>query len=392
MTCAECREAFSARVDDALGTHAQAALEQHLAGCAECRREWQRFVATVDLLRAVQPERAPAGFVDRVLTAARPQPWYRRALRGLFVPWPVKLPLEAAALVLVAGLAVMIFQRSPELQQAVVAPPDVQESRSHEMMAPVEAPARASAPAKREVAAAEEAKRETDANATSSRVIADARRSESPTTTPAPPQPQQAAAPTHAQQQQELMLARRQQQVAEPQKTAPRSSAEDKAAGPPAEGDAERRADVRTKLPATVKPAPAPSGMAAAPAAPPAPPAPPAPKGAERDVGSGFIAQGARERVLSAPQGLVASVAAERVELRLTVADRVAAAREIAAVVTRLGGTMLPRRDTGGLEMTVPREAYPALTRELGRVGALAVVAQPRELPHPVPVGITLTE
>ena len=60
MTCAECREAFSARVDDALGADARATLEQHLAGCAECRREWQRFAATVDLLHAVQPERAPA--------------------------------------------------------------------------------------------------------------------------------------------------------------------------------------------------------------------------------------------------------------------------------------------------------------------------------------------
>src|SRR5207245_1192337 len=119
----ECREAFSARVDDALSADARAALEQHLAGCPECRREWQRFAATVDLLHVVPPERAPAGFVDRVLAAARPQPWYRRALRGLFVPWPIKLSLEAAALVLVAGLAVMIFQRSTELRQAAVSPP-----------------------------------------------------------------------------------------------------------------------------------------------------------------------------------------------------------------------------------------------------------------------------
>jgi hypothetical protein len=132
--------------------------------------------------------------------------------------------------------------------------------------------------------------------------------------------------------------------------------------------------------------------MAKAAPTPPAAAAPAPGKDAERDVASGFMAPGARERALSAPQGLVASTVAARVELRLTVADRVAAAREIAAAVTRLGGTMLPRRDTGGLEMTVPRDAFPALTRELARVGTLAVVAQPGELPQPVYVGVTLTE
>src|SRR5262249_43321059 len=75
------------------------------------------FEHTVALLRGIEPAHAPAGFVDRVV-AARPRPWYARLARGVFVPWPVKLPLEAAAIVLVAGLAIMVFQRSPGLQYA----------------------------------------------------------------------------------------------------------------------------------------------------------------------------------------------------------------------------------------------------------------------------------
>ena len=120
MTCEEIREWFSARVDDALSADERARLDAHLGTCAECAAEWERFERTVGLLRAAAPVRAPAGFVDRVL-AARPRPWYRRLARHLLVPWPKKLPLEAAALVLVAGLAIVVFQRSPELQQA--APP-----------------------------------------------------------------------------------------------------------------------------------------------------------------------------------------------------------------------------------------------------------------------------
>ena len=118
MTCQDARDLFSARADDALSPVEQAHLQAHLATCAECEREWVRFERTVALVQAIEPAHAPAGFVDRVM-GARARPWYARLARGLFVPWPVKLPVEAAAIVLVAGLAVMIFQRSPELPAGI---------------------------------------------------------------------------------------------------------------------------------------------------------------------------------------------------------------------------------------------------------------------------------
>jgi Putative zinc-finger len=121
VTCHDVREWFSARVDEALSADERARLDAHLATCAECEREWARFERTIGLLRAVEPARAPAGFVDRVL-AARPRPWYRRLARGLLVPWPVKLPLEIATIVLVGGLAIMLLQRSPELRLVAPAP------------------------------------------------------------------------------------------------------------------------------------------------------------------------------------------------------------------------------------------------------------------------------
>ncbi len=127
MTHDEARDLFSARADDALTAEERRGLEAHLAACAECRREWEGFARTVGLLRAVEPARAPAGFVDRTLAAARREPWPARLWRRLFVPWTVKLPLEVAAALLVAGFAVLIYERSPELQQAagrrVAAPP-----------------------------------------------------------------------------------------------------------------------------------------------------------------------------------------------------------------------------------------------------------------------------
>jgi hypothetical protein len=143
MTCHDAREGFSALVDDALAAGERAALEAHLATCGDCRRELQRFRATVSLLGEVAPVRAPAGFVDRVLEAARPAPWPRRLVRGLFLPWPVKLPMEAAAVVLVAVGVALVYRGSPELQQAIRQEPQTAvvarapESTAHQTPAPV---------------------------------------------------------------------------------------------------------------------------------------------------------------------------------------------------------------------------------------------------------------
>jgi anti-sigma factor RsiW len=93
MNCADAREWFSAYLDEALDAGERNEIEGHLAGCGECRRELERFRQTLALLHRVERPRAPVGFVDRVLAAAAPVPWYGRALRGLFFPLRVKLPL-----------------------------------------------------------------------------------------------------------------------------------------------------------------------------------------------------------------------------------------------------------------------------------------------------------
>ncbi len=294
MTCAESRDLFSARADGALSAAERDGLEAHLATCADCRREWQRFAATVGLLQAVEPARAPAGFVERVAAAARPQPWPRRLLRGVLVPWPVKLPLEAAAVVLVAGLAVLIFQRSPELQRATRAPE------------PPAATPSAPAPA---VPAEREAPRPTDAL----RFMA----------------PERAAPPMGA-------------------------------AAPPPEKEALQHA--------------------------PETPAAKTEAAARRD---------AADRPAPAAPSLLLSRSVARpsdVEARLSVADRAAAAREIAALVARLGGTLVPPGEEGPLQIRLSREAYAALARELARLGSFRIERQPAELPASVLVTLRLTD
>jgi putative zinc finger protein len=137
MTCHETRERLSELLDEALPARERADVEGHLAGCPECRRELERLRATVSLLARVEPVRAPAGFVDRVMAAVRPVPWYRRLAAWIFLPLSIKLPAEAAAMALVAIMAVYLFQRDAELRQTVR--PELQAT-----------PPRAEAPAPRE--------------------------------------------------------------------------------------------------------------------------------------------------------------------------------------------------------------------------------------------------
>jgi hypothetical protein len=118
VTCDRTRDLFSALVDDALSTEERLSLEAHLAGCPDCRRELEAFRRTVALMRSAAPVRAPAGFVNRVLAAARPVPWYRRVARRLFLPLRVKLPMEAAAVGIVAITGVILYRETAELQRA----------------------------------------------------------------------------------------------------------------------------------------------------------------------------------------------------------------------------------------------------------------------------------
>ena len=371
MTCAECREAFSAYADDALSADARGVVETHLAGCADCRREWQRFFATVDLLHIVEPERAPAGFVDRVVAAARPLPWYRRLARGLLVPWTVKLPVEAAAIVMVAGLAVLIFQRSPELQRA--AAPAEMASESGTLMA------KTAPDASKDVAQAPEVR----AQELIAPRLADSRNLEG--AKPDAGRSEEQAPPIAQQQAQEPVAARRQQyseQAALPPPVAapPPAAAPPTAAAPP---------------PATAKSAPA----ATRPAATAESPEPRAKRTdklaqeAERDTGAGFLSarEGKTEDARSQVQRLTVRAAPAAVELSLAVTDRAAAEREIATAVERLGGAMVTPAP-GTLEIMVPNRAFAALTGDLTRIGTLRIERQPAELPDSVRITLRLTD
>ena len=126
MNCDEARHLLSAHLADELGGPEKTRLQKHLQGCQDCSTVLAELKKTVALLKELPtvepPQDFPAKVAEKIrktpLTETRPS-WFAR----LFLPWKVKLPLEAFALLLVAGLAVYLMKQTTG--PVLTAPPQV---------------------------------------------------------------------------------------------------------------------------------------------------------------------------------------------------------------------------------------------------------------------------
>jgi hypothetical protein len=317
MSCEEIRALFSDVADARLSPAEQSAWRAHLASCTDCHREWESFQRTLEMLRGLPRHRAPAGFVDRVMTAVSPQPWPRRLARRLFVPLPVNVPLQAAALALLVIAGVYLVQRTPEMQQAMR---DV-EPRS----GPTSVPAAPAAPSPATPASPAPSPR-------------------APGESPAAPVP---APPAAA----ESRLA----PVQSPGAPAASSSAPSPerrlpAATPEGKGRADQTAASEN--------APAKAAEEAAPRPAPGVQAP------RRELYGGGLARQERIRATGAAAPLVVG--------RLTVEDREAAGAALAALIASVGATERSRtrvEDGTLIELDVPHARYAEFTRGLAAIG-----------------------
>jgi Putative zinc-finger len=394
MTCIETRDLFSALADDALTPEERAALDAHLADCAECRRELATFARTVKMVRAMDPAHAPAGFVDRVLAAAEPVPWSRRVARRVFRPWPT-VPLSAAALLVIGGLAVLLFRALPEQQRLAR---QQYQAEYQPQPAPQQPPARPAGPgrpaaptASREGARGTEpapaAKSAPPTEPTQStdeaRVTEQARPTEPASrATPAPPaardalsdstrtdksESRTAAEPSRLRAQTSAPTAKRAEPSSPPTTEAPAppaGTADTQRAAPPGTGqepgttaraferdeakdDAKRAANVRREA----------AAIATVPSQ-----APPQ------------IAPLSRTGPMTGTRAAPPDVTAE-----LRTADVRAAERSLIALAARVGGRQTGRRIDGGrvvVELAVPSDAYAEFVRRAAALGPVAIDKQ----------------
>jgi len=347
MNCHETRERLSGLLDDALDASERALVGAHLDTCPDCRRELDRLRATVSLLSRVERPRAPVGFVDRVMAAARPVPWYRRLGRRLFLPLNIKLPVQAAAMVLIAVLGVYLLQRTPEWRDA--ARPELQSPapRSEPSGATTAAPTPPPAPDQKGLKAGK-----VDSGNVSEPAPRAAREAEN--------------------------AARDGRRLDSPQ-SSPLSTQEFKQ-GLKKEASADRLE--KPGAPAS-QVAPAPKVAASSAPAPAAPPA-------ESLAKSRDAAEGQSGALAPAPPAMSAKrqSAMSSVLGRLNVKNRPAAEQGLADLLARLGGSETARRQELAatvVEVLVPEARYADFVSGLTILGAWTAEGQPAALPTDPP-------
>lgn len=121
----ELRSMLPAMAGGDLSKTDQALLEQHLAGCRDCRTELAQLQLVVQTVRETPELEPPPWLATRIMARVQEEAvvqksWFAR----LFLPLQIKLPLEALALVMICATAWYIVQdveRSQQRPQALPA-------------------------------------------------------------------------------------------------------------------------------------------------------------------------------------------------------------------------------------------------------------------------------
>jgi hypothetical protein len=358
MTCHDAREQLSALLDDPFAASEREAVEAHLATCSECRRELARLRGTVTLLGRLPPVHAPAGFVDRVMAESFRSSWRHRLLQAVFLPLRVKLPIEAAALVLVGVSALYVYQHTPAIQQ--LAPQVPGESSPAPHLAPGTRPTfPASGPPVSATAGRPGPPKDRELDTKRRPAARERAREESRQASPTAPPPVMSVQPESAAQGSAF-------QEAPATKVETRSEATEGAAqatGPPLARDA---VGGRPRV-------------ASAPVGP-----------GPTETETGDVVAGAKS--WSAARLMPAVDASGR----LAVAAREPAESAIDALLRRLDATRVARRLEGEqgrvvIDVLVPGARYAELVEGLGRIGRWVTDHEPRALPAEMRVEVALT-
>jgi hypothetical protein len=340
--------------------------------------------------------------VDRVVETAYRPSWPRRVADALFRPLRVKLPLEAAAVVLVGISALYVYQHAPEVQQV---------ARQETREAPASAPSPVPPPPPFTTSEVSQASPASDAASPPKSGVAELEAKREPGPPAAPPPVPAAPAP-----------------VREHENIAPASAAPGAPASAPAPAqeskvatsaeakeetvDQRREDTVGATSPSgtlqkqaqSAEPAPSPdaAGSRAAPA-PPQIAATPPPE-ARGPAGGAGAAPGGAPAPERAPEPFSAAKSRASTRLmravdasgRLVVSAPGPAEIALDALLGRLGGTRVARRLEGPegpilVDVIISAARYPELLEGLGKIGRWTTEHEPKTLPSQVRVEVAVS-
>ncbi len=116
--CTTYREQFSEYIDGLLGTSLRSQLEQHLAACADCRKEYQSFQQMLEILRRIEPPKVP-DLLPVIHERLRKRSGWQILAKRFREPWPQSLPLHGLALATASVLLVLAIGIPSVVKQGV---------------------------------------------------------------------------------------------------------------------------------------------------------------------------------------------------------------------------------------------------------------------------------
>jgi hypothetical protein len=116
MNCQEVQLQLSGYLEKSLDTIRMKGIETHLSSCPFCRAEVHGLSDCIGLVSDLPVLDPPAGFTQRVMAHAREIELEPRSWQRFFAAFKVTVPVQAAAVVLVSALAVLLYQRQPQVE------------------------------------------------------------------------------------------------------------------------------------------------------------------------------------------------------------------------------------------------------------------------------------
>jgi len=125
MICAEAKKILSPYLEGDLDSNTKKLLDEHLAICHDCSRELDKLKSLISALKAFPKIEPPQDFLESVRRRLDKPPVLTAALRRMFVPLHIKLPLEALT---ITATVIIIFFLVHRTEIAQFNPP-LEESR-----------------------------------------------------------------------------------------------------------------------------------------------------------------------------------------------------------------------------------------------------------------------
>jgi len=111
MECGDVREKNSAYIEGIISSEEKSVIDEHLKSCRKCSESLADLRKTLEHVKNLEDVDPPQWLTQKIMTEVRAKEKSRKGiLERLFYPLHVKLPIEAAATLLIAVTAFYIFK------------------------------------------------------------------------------------------------------------------------------------------------------------------------------------------------------------------------------------------------------------------------------------------